>query len=65
MKLNINRKETDVTATTVQELVAELGLPDRGVAVAISNRMVPRASWTETALAEGADVTIIKAAFGG
>lgn len=65
MKLNINRKETDVTATTVQELVAELGLPDRGVAVAISNRMVPRASWAETALAEGADVTIIKAAFGG
>ena len=65
MKLNINHLETETAAATVAELVKELGLPDRGVAVAIANRMVPRTSWADTALIENAEVTIIKAAFGG
>lgn len=65
MKVLVNLKETETNAQTVQELVKELGLPDRGVAVAIQNRMVPRAEWEGRALAENDNVTIIKAAFGG
>ena len=65
MQININNKATETQAQTVQQLVAELALPDRGVAVAIANRMVPRAAWATTAINEHDAVTIIKAAFGG
>lgn len=65
MQLIINKKNTESAAQTVQELVTELGLPDRGVAVAIDNKMVPRAGWADTILHENDNITIIKAAFGG
>lgn len=65
MNITINNKPAETAAGTVDELVRELGLPERGVAVAIANRMVPRNTWTERTLADGDQVTIIKAAFGG
>lgn len=65
MKIQVNKQEKITEATTVEALVQELGLPDRGVAVAIANRMVPRSEWAARMLAENDEVTIIKAAFGG
>ena len=41
------------------------GLPKQGVAIALHNRMVPRAEWENTALNEGDSLVIIKAACGG
>lgn len=65
IQLSINNKPTETAATTVQGLVQELGLPDRGVAVAIANKMVPRTAWASTTLQANDQITIIKAAFGG
>ena len=65
MKILINNQETLIEATSVAMLAAELALPERGVALAVNNRIVPRTAWAETALNEGDNVTIIKAAFGG
>lgn len=65
MTVIINHKPADTAAQTVQQLVQELALPDRGVAVAIANRMVPRASWSTAPIHENDEITIIKAAFGG
>lgn len=65
MKILINNQETLTEATSVAMLAAELALPERGVALAVNNRIVPRTAWAETALNEGDNVTIIKAAFGG
>lgn len=65
MKILINNQETLTEATSVAMLAAELALPERGVALAVNNRIVPRSAWAETALNEGDNVTIIKAAFGG
>ncbi len=65
MKIFVNAKETDTQATTLAALVESLGMPAQGVAAAIDMRMVPRTAWAETPLAEGAKVTIIKAACGG
>lgn len=65
MKIQINNQTTETTASTLSELAAELALPQKGVAVAIANQMVPREAWETTALEEGASVVIIKAAFGG
>lgn len=63
--IKINQEEKVTEAATVQQLAQELALPERGVALAINNRIVTRSAWEETPLQEGDDVTIIKAAFGG
>lgn len=65
MKVNINNKETETQALNVKQLAEELNLPAKGVAIAISNSMVPRDDWEQTSIAEGADIVIIKAFCGG
>ncbi len=65
MQLFINNVATSTAATTIEALHAELHLPDKGVAIAINNRVVLRTNWATQSLAEGDHVTIIKAAFGG
>lgn len=65
MKVTINNKETETQAKTIRELAQELDLPATGVAVAISNEMVPRDEWENTTIAEGADIVIVKAFCGG
>lgn len=65
MTIIINNESRTVEATTLSALALELQLPERGVAVAVNNRIAPRTSWAETSLADGDNVTIIKAAFGG
>lgn len=65
MKIYVNDKETEFGGQTVAELVAQLGMPLNGVAVAIGMDIVPRAEWDEKKLAEGDKVMIIRAASGG
>lgn len=65
MKIQINNQTTETSSSTLSELAVELALPQKGVAIAISNQMVPREAWETTSLEEGANVVIIKAAFGG
>ena len=65
MKIWLNSKEVDTAATTVALLVEELSLPAVGVAIAVENRMVPRAQWADYVLAEGMHVVVVRAACGG
>ena len=65
MKVTINNKETETQAKTIRELAQELDLPATGVAVAISNEMVPRDEWENTIITDGADIVIVKAFCGG
>ena len=65
MKVTINNKEAETQAKTIRELAQELDLPATGVAVAISNEMVPRDEWENTIIEEGADIVIVKAFCGG
>ena len=65
MKVIINNKETETQAKTIRDLAQELDLPATGVAVAISNEMVPRDEWENTLITEGADIVIVKAFCGG
>lgn len=65
MKIEINNRVTDTNAQSLQELAVELELPEKGVAVAVNNQMVPRGNWTETRLESGCKVVIVKAACGG
>lgn len=52
-------------STNIQALAVELQLPERGVALALNNRVVQRTEWGATTLCDGDNVTIIRAAFGG
>ena len=65
MKITINNKEMFTTSSTLLQLAGELSLPASGVAMALNNRMIPRADWGDTPLVEGASIVIIKAACGG
>lgn len=65
MKIRINNKETDVQAESLLDLAKELSLPERGVAVAVNNRMISRTDWQQTALKDDDNIVIIKAVCGG
>ncbi|MGM9761778.1 MAG: sulfur carrier protein ThiS [Candidatus Cryptobacteroides sp.] len=65
MDITINNKPLSTSAATVSQLAAELALPEKGVAVAVDNKLVPRGDWGSFELREGAAVTVIRAAFGG
>lgn len=65
MNITVNNKQVVTEATTLLALSEELNLPEKGVAVAIGNQMIPRSEWATTAISEGVSVIIIKAACGG
>ena len=65
MKIQINNTPKETQATTLSALIAEAGLPEKGIAAAIDNKMIPKAEWESTPLHEGANIVIIKAACGG
>ena len=65
MKIKINNKEVETAAKTVAELAAEQKLPEKGVAIAIRNNMVPRTEWNNRLLNEGDDIVILNAFCGG
>jgi sulfur carrier protein len=62
----INGEPSDVApGATLSELLAQLGAPDRGVAVAVDAEVVPRGSWSTFAVADGARVEVLTAVQGG
>ena len=65
MQITVNDKPVDFQGVTVAQLVAQLGLPETGVAVATGMDIVPKTEWGAKSLAENDKVMIIKAASGG
>lgn len=65
MEVIVNNKSVQTQAVTIEELAAEMNLPSQGVAVAIDNKMVPRAEWSSISLVDGQKLTILKAFCGG
>lgn len=66
MKIIVNNKEVDlIQGNTIADLARQLELPLQGVAIALHNRMIPRAQWEEQELQPGDSLVIIKAACGG
>lgn len=66
MKVTVNSKETEVLdGCTLAQLALSLELPERGVAVAVNNRMIPRTQWESYGLQPNDSLVVIKAACGG
>ncbi|MBD9295256.1 MAG: sulfur carrier protein ThiS [Bacteroidales bacterium] len=65
MNVTVNNKPVETDASTLKELALQLGLPEKGVAVAVSNKMVPRSEWENFAITEGVSIIVIRASCGG
>lgn len=61
--LNDNRIQVD-DAATVTSVLQSLGMPDKGIAVALDSAVIPRSQWS-TVLHEGARVEVVTAVQGG
>lgn len=61
MKLTVNSKETEVKdGCTIAELSTFLALPEKGIAIAVNNRMVPRIEWEKCVLHPNDSLVVIK-----
>ncbi|MBP3331415.1 MAG: sulfur carrier protein ThiS [Tidjanibacter sp.] len=65
MKLRINNKEVESSAANLAQLSREIDLPEKGIAVAVDNRIITRAEWESYVLHDGMEILIIKAVCGG
>ena len=65
MKLVLNGQESEVQATQVEELVAELGLPLAAALVEHNGTALLRSEWPKTDLQNGDRLEIIRMVAGG
>jgi len=66
VRILLNDQPAETTATDLLAFMREHGLAEEpGVAVAVDGAVVPRSRWSETRLAEGAQILVIRAAQGG
>ncbi|WIM87217.1 sulfur carrier protein ThiS [Candidatus Mycobacterium wuenschmannii] len=65
MIIKVNAEDIVVDENmTVAALLKSLGYPDRGIAVAVDQAVVPRSRWA-TALSDGASIDVVTAVQGG
>jgi sulfur carrier protein len=65
MKVTVNEEAVEVDdQTTVAALLARLGFPEKGIAVAVDWSVLPRSEW-QTRLADGAHLEVVTAVQGG
>lgn len=66
MNVLVNGTEREVPdGATVRELLAALGVPGRGVAVAVDGQVVVRTEHDTKVVPDGADVEVLTAVQGG
>ncbi|TSD93866.1 sulfur carrier protein ThiS [Gordonia rubripertincta] len=66
MTITVNGEHLDVgDDESVKDVVTRLGLPDRGIAVAVDGAVVPRGRWSAHTMTSGAVVEIVTAVQGG
>ena len=65
MIIRVNADDLEVDdQTTVATLLQSLGYPDRGIAVAVDQAVLPRSGWATT-LSDGAQIEVVTAVQGG
>jgi sulfur carrier protein len=65
MKVIVNDEEMQVDdQSTVTSLLERLGIPDKGIAVAVDWAVVPRSDWHQM-LSDGARLEVVTAVQGG
>ena len=65
MKVIVNDEDVECDEqTTVEALLERLGLPQKGIAVAVDWTVLPRSRWATT-LSDGARLEVVTAVQGG
>jgi sulfur carrier protein len=65
MNVIVNDKPVEVDdKTTVAGLLERLGFPEKGIAVAVDQTVLPRSNW-QTPLTDGARLEVLTAVQGG
>jgi sulfur carrier protein len=65
VKITVNADDLEVDdQITVAGLLESLGYPDRGIAVALDQAVLPRSGWATT-LSDGAEIEVLTAVQGG
>lgn len=66
MLIMLNGKSHEIeNGTDLAGVLADAGMPQRGIAVAVDGEVVPRASWPQHTLADGARIEVLTAVQGG
>lgn len=66
MWLHVNGARRELgDVSTLADVLTEIEVPHKGVAVALDGEVVPRARWSATEVAEGARVEVVTAVQGG
>ncbi|MGH3455946.1 MAG: sulfur carrier protein ThiS [Nocardioidaceae bacterium] len=66
MSIQVNGRPYDIaTPTTVEALLLDLDQPRDDIAIAVDGAVVPRSTWPEAKVGDGAVVEIVTARQGG
>lgn len=67
MKIYINDTEynCDDGSTLQQAILVANNIPDKGIAIAVNNDVIPNSEWNTFKINNGDRITIIKAFYGG
>ncbi|MDT0676199.1 sulfur carrier protein ThiS [Autumnicola musiva] len=60
-----NTAHTFNSPSNLQDLLTQLAISEKGIAVAVNNQIISKSDWTKRELAEGENVLIIRATQGG
>ncbi len=65
MTIEINKEKYISKASILEEILGELNISLKGIAVAINDEVISRMAWKETQIQENDKITIIRATQGG
>jgi sulfur carrier protein len=65
LEIILNGNNTSVSSTSVQELLEELSLANKKVAVELNHQIVPRSSYVSTRLQSGDKLEVVHFVGGG
>ncbi|UJH92069.1 sulfur carrier protein ThiS [Antarcticibacterium sp. 1MA-6-2] len=60
-----NTAHTFNSPSSLQDLLTQLAISEKGIAVAVNNQIISRTNWNSHELADGENVLIIRATQGG
>ena len=60
-----NTRHTLPSQSSLRDLLTQLDISDKGIAVAVNNEIISKNEWSSRALAEGENVLMIRATQGG
>jgi len=65
VRIQLNGEEQEIAALTLQQLVAELGLEVRMIAIEHNREVVPRSCWSTTSIVDDDRIEVVHMIGGG